>query len=320
MAKIVNILEKKRWFTLDECVELLSKEVPSISKAGLLQFYLQGNLVLSIIVNSQLAKQRWEYCSLPNISDEKCIYTRIAQRYLRDQLTTPVEKLFSFKNIITNSQLGLTLTSSELFSELEASKNIYQSKLLKKAEEVFQRWKYLGRPQIRHEYGNLTSLGGIFSIGTHSKIESSFLNYILKGVSSEIEVDFIVLSSDSLDEYVLYADSQNPLIKTFSINDFVVQNKHLIEFLTFIGDIERTSDKPSKDNVQTKRENALAVYVKAQLIESETDKKRIEIWKELSAIDKSLFTPRDNPKDSLVKSFFDNQKILKFKSGRPRES
>ncbi len=317
MAKIVNILEKKRWFTLDECTELLSKECPSISKADLLQFYLQGDLVLSIIVNSQLAKQRWEYCSLPNINDEKCIYTRIAQRYLRDQLTTTAEALFNFDNMVTGSQPKITLNSKDLFSELEVSNNNFQSKLLKKAEEVFQRWKYQGHPQIRHEYGNLTNLSGIFSIRIDSKIESCFLDYIIKGESNDVELDFIVLGFDDSAEYVLYADSQDAFRKTFSISDFILQKKHLIDFLTFIRDTESTSNKLLKVNKQAKREMLLVEYAKSNQLNGTANKNHIEVWNELSAIDKSLFPRRDNSDDSLVKAFFKKQAILNFKLGRP---
>lgn len=309
-----KITNKKKWLTLDDCTQHIVSLGHNITKTDLIQFGLQGDLVLSTYFQHQLGRPVFRYCSLPDITKKECIYRHIAERYLRDSIS---DSIITAEEVIEEKSRLLDLNSNNFPNQMSDSINSYQYKLKQKTEEVFERWKKKAHPHIKYDYGSLVALEGVYSLELGSTLHDSLMAFVHDPELDKLMTDGLVVNDINSEEFMLFNNSGEHTTLALPVSALIVQSHHFYEFISHI---DADGAIPYKfGDIQSAREELFNRYIRAVDVTC-FSQRRIDVWSELSKIDYRLFPHRDDPNDDLVKKFFDKQTLATFKKGRPKTS
>jgi len=293
-----KLLKLKEWHTLEGAAARLSKKIgEDVSPSDILQLCYERRLKLSLLLRRERFVEEYSYCPLPDDG-----FYRFSALF---------ELKFKIYEIDEDKQNIITEKAKELFNNKQP-------------------------PYVSNEISEVIYLDGVYEIDING-IEDKLLAVILRQESELINIDgWSVLGVDGavyrnrvgvlydeFDEEQLESMNMKSKPREYyptdvlpSLEQFVIQTLHLIEFEQSLQAGQEQQAKLQFKTVQFRREKVLSELIKqhgkAELILLG----RLGVWQELTKMDGSLFPARDNTGDSTVKKFFDNQKLIAFKRGR----
>lgn len=110
----------------------------------------------------------------------------------------------------------------------------------------------------------------------------------------------------------LLSNDKNKVVRTEAIKNF--EEKYLGHSHTY--DALYKERHKNTRTVQSQREQHLQNLIDEKGVDELKAMGRFEVWTMLSVIDRQSFPKRDDPEAAIIKSFFDNQNLIRFKKGR----